>query len=109
MAKPVRRRKMRSKRARISPRRCDWSGAIGLEVGIKPPDQRAYALLCVAVQIGEGVELVHQPLCMDPTQRMSANGKLTGIIADDDHGAGSRGHECCPTVHPRSRCRLGLE
>ena len=63
---------------------CGRRRAIGLEVGIKPPDQRAYALLCVAVQIGEGVELVHQPLCMDPTQRMSANGKLTGIIADDD-------------------------
>ena len=27
---------------------------------------------------------MHQSLCMDPTQRMSANGKLTGIIADDD-------------------------
>ena len=38
---------------------CGWRRAIGLEVGIKPPDQRAYALLCVAVQIGEGVELVH--------------------------------------------------
>ena len=27
---------------------------------------------------------MHQSLCVDPTQRMSANVKLTGIIADDD-------------------------
>ena len=44
----------------------------------------ADALLCVAVQLGEGVELMHQSLCVDPTQRMSANVELTGIIADDD-------------------------
>jgi hypothetical protein len=60
---------------------CGRRRAIGLEVGIKPPDRRAYALLRVAVQIGEGVELVHQPLCMDPTQRMPTDDELTGIIA----------------------------
>src|SRR6476619_1482523 len=36
-------------------------GAISLEIGVKPPDQVAHALLGGAVQIGEGVELVHQP------------------------------------------------
>ena len=44
--------------------------AIGLQVGVKLPDQCADALLRDAVQIGEGVELMDQPLGMDPTQRM---------------------------------------
>jgi hypothetical protein len=29
-------------------------------------------------------ELVHQPLRMDPAQRMPTDDELTGIIADDD-------------------------
>ena len=37
-----------------------------------------------AVQVGEGVELVHQPLGMDPAQRMPTDDELTGIVADDD-------------------------
>ena len=61
-----------------------WGGAIGLEVGIEPPDQRADALLGGAVQIGESVELVHQPLRVDPAQRMPTDDELTGIIADHD-------------------------
>jgi len=32
----------------------------------------------------EGIELVHQSLRMHPTQRMAANQKLTGNVADDD-------------------------
>ena len=40
--------------------------AIGLQIGIEPPDEPADALLCVAVQLGEGVELMHQSLCVDP-------------------------------------------
>jgi hypothetical protein len=40
--------------------------AIHLEIIIEPPDECAYALLCGAVQIGEGVQLVHQPFRMHP-------------------------------------------
>ena len=58
-------------------------GAIRLEISVEPPDQRAHALLRGAVQIGEGVELVHQPLRMHPAQRMPADGELAGVVADN--------------------------
>jgi hypothetical protein len=35
-----------------------WCHAIGLQISVEPPDQRADALLRGAVQIGEGVELM---------------------------------------------------
>jgi len=41
-------------------------------------------LLRGALLIGEGVELVHQPLRVYPTQRMLTDGELTGVIADND-------------------------
>src|SRR5690242_14393446 len=41
-------------------------GAIRLEIGVEPPDQLAHALLGGAVQVGEGVELVHQPFGVHP-------------------------------------------
>src|SRR5512146_1207288 len=63
------------------------SGAIRLEIIVEAPDQRAHALLRGAMQIGEGVQLVHQPLRMHPAQRMPANGKLAGIVADNHHVA----------------------
>ena len=34
-------------------------GAIRLEIGVEPPDQRAHALLRGTVEIGERVELMH--------------------------------------------------
>jgi hypothetical protein len=40
--------------------------AIRFEIGVELPDQRTDALLRGAVQIGEGVELMDQPLSMDP-------------------------------------------
>ena len=40
--------------------------AIHLEIIIEPPDQCAHPLLRGAVQIGEGVQLVHQPFRMHP-------------------------------------------
>ena len=83
MTKPVRRRKMRSG-AHLTAASGGRRDAIGLEVGIVPPDQRADALLRVAVQIGEGVELVYQSLCVDPAQRMPTDDELSSIIADDD-------------------------
>ena len=47
-----------------APRR--GGSAIHLEVIIEPPDECAHALLRGAVQIGEGVQLVHQPFRMHP-------------------------------------------
>src|SRR5947209_19446029 len=41
-------------------------GAIRLEIGVEPPDQVAHTLLGGSVQVGEGVELVHQPFGMHP-------------------------------------------
>jgi hypothetical protein len=58
-------------------------GAIGLQVGVEPPDQRAHAPLGGAVGRGEGLELVDQPLGMHPAQRMLADGELAGAVADD--------------------------
>ena len=51
---------------------------------IEPPDQAAQPLLRGAVLVGEGVELVDQPLGMDPAQGMAADIELAGIVADDD-------------------------
>jgi hypothetical protein len=59
-------------------------------------------LLCVAVQIGEGVELVHQSLRVDPAQLMPADDELAGIIADHDGLAGeTMGMNAAP------QCALG--
>lgn len=58
--------------------------AIGLEVGVEPPDQRAQVLLRRALRIGEGVEPVHQALGMHPARRVAAGIELAGIVAQDD-------------------------
>ena len=47
-----------------------WRRTIRFEIGVELPDQRADTLLRSAVQIGEGVELMDQPLGMDPAQGM---------------------------------------
>ncbi len=57
-------------------------GAIRLEIGVEPPDQRARALLGGAMQVGEGVEFVDQPLRVHPAQPVLTNRELTGIVAD---------------------------
>ena len=57
--------------------------AIALEVVVEVPDQAAYALLDDAVLFGEGVELMHQPLRMNPAQTVPADLELAGIVADD--------------------------
>jgi hypothetical protein len=64
---------------------CGGFGAIRLEVSVEPPDQCAHALLRGTVQIGERVEFVDQPFCVNPTQRMSADGELASIVADNHH------------------------
>src|SRR6266478_4224547 len=84
VTKPVRRLKMRSKRAQGGLAQWCRIAAIGFEIAIEPPDQMAQPLLGGAVLVGEGVELVHQPLGVDPAQRMPAEIELAGIVADDD-------------------------
>ena len=39
--------------------------------------------------VGERVELVHQPLGMDPAQRMLTDRELAGVIADN-HGVAQK-------------------
>ena len=58
--------------------------AIGFEVAIIIPDQAADTLLCGPVAIVESGELVNEALAVDPAQRMVADVKLAGIVADDD-------------------------
>ena len=58
--------------------------AIGFEIAIEPPDQRARSALSLALFIREGVELVNEALGMDPAQAMRADVELPGVIADDD-------------------------
>ena len=84
----MRRVKMRSKRARRAAlRRLVGAPAIGLEIAVEPPDQRADAALGGALLVGEGVELVDQALGMDPAQGVVADIELAGVVADD-HGVG---------------------
>jgi hypothetical protein len=76
---------MRSKRARISLRRRDVGArAIRLEVGVEPPDQATDKLLGGPLRVGEGLQLVHQPLGVDPAQGVRADVELSGVVADDD-------------------------
>ena len=56
------------------------AGLVSLQIGIEVPDQLAHMLLGSTVQIGEGVQLVHQPFGMHPAQRVSAHGELPGIV-----------------------------
>ena len=60
-----------------------WVETVGFEAFIVEPDQPAGALLNGIVLICEGVELMHQPFGVNPTQRMIADFELFGIITDD--------------------------
>ena len=40
--------------------------AVGFQIGVEPPDQRADTLLCGALMVGKGIEFVHQPLGVHP-------------------------------------------
>ncbi len=40
-------------------------------------------LLRRTIMLGECVELVYQPLRVDPTQRVASNGELAGGVAED--------------------------
>ena len=54
--------------------------AIGFEIAIEPPDQRARSALSLALFIREGVELVNEALGMDPAQAMRADVELPGAL-----------------------------
>src|SRR5580704_10177137 len=61
VTKPVRRRKMRSNRAQHQTATFAGIGPIDLESSVEVPDQLADTLLSRPMQIGESVELMHQP------------------------------------------------
>src|SRR6516225_1786868 len=60
---------------------------VGFEIAIERPDQSTNPGLGLALIIGEGVELMNEPLGMNPAQAMLADVELTGVVADD-HGVG---------------------
>src|SRR3954451_16251176 len=59
-------------------------GPVGLEIGIEVPNQAAHASLGAMLCCGRGLELVHQPFGVDPTQRMLADRELSGVVAQND-------------------------
>ena len=59
-------------------------GAVSFQLGVESPDERPDLLLCGTLGLGEGVELVHQPLGVDPAQRVRADCELAGVVTDDD-------------------------
>jgi len=67
VTKPVRRRNIRSKRARrTNPAFRVGIPAIRLEGVVVAPDQLTLLLLGEAVLRGEGVEFMDKPFCVDP-------------------------------------------
>lgn len=83
--KPVRLRKMQSKRVARplrSPR--TGIGILGFEIDVTRPDQSADMRLRDPMLVGEDVELMQQSFGLDPKQRVSANQELAGIVADDN-------------------------
>lgn len=56
---------------------------VDLERFIVAPDQATHALLHGVAVLGEGVQLVYQPLRVDPAQAVLPDIELPGIIADD--------------------------
>jgi hypothetical protein len=89
VANPVRRRKIRSKRARRRPPTGGGGAAVGFEIGVEPPDQGAQALLSGVPLVGEGVELVDQALGMDPAQGVVIDRELPGVVGQH-HGVGQQ-------------------
>ena len=56
---------------------------VDLERLIVVPDQATHALLDGVAVLGEGVQLVYQPLRVDPAQAVLPDIELPGIIADN--------------------------
>jgi hypothetical protein len=72
---------MRSNRAQHQTATFAGIGPIDLEISVEVPDQLADTLLSRPMQIGESVELMHQPFRMDPAQRVLADVELTGVVS----------------------------
>src|SRR4051794_23108395 len=70
-------------RPQFGPAAPGWLSPVGLEVAVKPADQRSQVLLCRALMIREGIELVHEALGVHPAQGMQADAELAGIVADN--------------------------
>ena len=84
MAYPVRRLKMRSKRA-------EFGGALGargelvlFELAIEPPDHPPGDLDGVALSVVGGNELVDEALGVNPAQGVVADAELPGVVGEDD-------------------------
>src|SRR5712691_10883406 len=74
-------------------------GFVSLEIAVKPPDERAHALLRRVLPLAKGVELVDQALGMHPAQAMPPEIELSGVIADNS----CRGQETMrPDAAPQS-------
>ena len=66
-----------------------WLSAIGFQSGVERPESGLYAFLFPPLVIGEGIQLVDQPLGVNPAQGMPADIELTGVVAED-HGVGQQ-------------------
>ena len=78
VANPVRVLKAVEAHAQAPPGRRRGVAAIGLEISVQPPDAGPNTLLGPALVFAEGVQLVHQALCMHPAQCMAADVELEG-------------------------------
>ena len=58
-------------------------GAVVFQIGVALPDQRSHMLLGGTLVVGERVELVYQPLCVHPTQRMLTDRELASAVTDN--------------------------
>ena len=88
MAYPVRRLKMRSKRALSSAARSGLGVELErFELTIEPPDHPPGDFDGVALPVVGGNELVDEALGVNPAQRVVADAELSGVVGEDD-GAG---------------------
>jgi hypothetical protein len=85
-------------RPQLAPAPLVRRAAVGLQVGVEPPDQGAQELLRSVLPVGEGIELMDQPLGMDPAQSVPVDGELAGVIGQD----GGVGQEAVALILPQS-------
>jgi hypothetical protein len=54
-----------------------------LEIGVEPPGQLAHQLDRQPLVVVAGDQLVHQPLGLDPAERVPTDSELAGVVGDD--------------------------
>ena len=54
--------------------------AIGFEIAIEPPDQRAHSALGLTLLIGEGIELVNEVIAITLAQTRLSDGNWLGLL-----------------------------